>query len=317
MVIPTRTKVSKRPTDKGNKSLEESDEVLDLFRKNFESQFGSVDNVPVRNIKTQEQSSEDGLSENSDSGESFKAFSDRETSYGNSKKARSISIASTQMFDSDSDSQSDGPQIVKFSAKKSNSVAEDDIMSRLTEKRQRKLFMSAKAPKTVEQTELLTRAQAATATAESQEDLKNDLELNRLIKESRILAEAENQVSHYSGAEISLDAEYNPKAKLKILEMRLDEIGSKRKRSETIPMNIRKGIVAKKHERQAKYDEYAKEAGIVQARPIKSGKNSQRRVRGLQIQTVGKSTKHGHIVSSKEIAERTTKRVDKRKRGRF
>lgn len=280
-----RERTSIKPVErKKSSSSEESvnSDVLDIFRRNFEAHFGSIDHMPVRS----KESIEDIAEKDSDSEDSFRGFSDEES------------------CSDEKSSGEDSPVVVKFSDRK----ADDDSMSQLAKKQQKKLFISSKAPKF----ESTAATVSKPAKPESIEDLKNDLELNRLIKESHILAEAERH-GHFTGADISLDAEFNPKAKLKVLEMRLDEIGSKKK-TESIPMHICKGIVNRKQEKQAKYEQYAKEAGIVLAWPTKTSKKAvQRRERGLQIQTVGRSTKHGHIISAKEIEERSAKRQKRAK----
>lgn len=328
MVVPFKKKLSKRHSKQDTESGDQSAQIMDLFRKNFESQFGSIETGPIQSSKTKKFKSVEELdsdaSENSDLGSSHSDSSFISAGEGESRDQASKKVTNagsnsrTTLISSqnDLDQDSDGPQIVKFSGGSNQSDSVDDFMTVLSKKQQRKLFMSAKAPKSIDQAQLNAQSKIPES-SESQEDLKNDLELNRLIKESQILAEAEKQSSHYSGADLSLDAEYNPKVRLKVLEMRLNEVGSKGKRSD-MPMNIRKGIVAKKHEKQAKYDEYAREAGIVQARKSRgdSNKSQKRRQRGLQIQTVGKSTRHGHVVSSREIAARTAKRNDRRKKRR-
>lgn len=122
-----------------------------------------------------------------------------------------------------------------------------------------------------------------------------------MINESHILAEGREKLS---GADISTDFDPIGKTRHKTLNSRIESLGgfADRNSKQRAPMNIQKGINAKKQERKEKQEKHAKEAGIVLARPT-SSINKQtpvKRDRGLKIASVGKSTKHGLVISEKD-----------------
>lgn len=129
------------------------------------------------------------------------------------------------------------------------------------------------------------------------------------------------------------DDEVSGKARLRTLEMRLNRIskvnGHEKKinKLEKVPMHIRKGMVDKHVQRIRKYEKDAAEGGIIlskvkkgQFRKIESTykkdierrignsikskdeERNARRERGLKINTIGRSTRNGLIVSKDEIA---------------
>jgi hypothetical protein len=259
---------SKKKTTQYN----EDRQVLDVFRRNFEAQFGHLDDISSNN-DSEEDESVDGDSD----GSSFGGFSDQE---------REIS-------------QDEAPKVVKFVDSTRRTGL--DMNSRQEKKR----FMTNTAPKKASADVV---AKPTKPTQEEAEDLKNDIALQRLINESHILAEA-NKEGHISGADVSTDLDPIGKARIKALEFRLQQAGAK-KQHEKMPMNMRKGIIAKQKDRKEKHEAYAKEAGIVLARPSTNGvsKKPARRDRGLQIASVGKNTRHGLVISKSEIARYTSKR---------
>lgn len=133
-----------------------------------------------------------------------------------------------------------------------------------------------------------------------------------MINESHILAEAagSGKSKHYSGADISMGFDPIGKARLKALDSRLKSVGARTKeQKQKTPMNIQKGIIAKQKAVKERVEIHAKQAGIILARPGKpSGitKKKARRDRGLKIAAVGKNTKHGLIISQREIAKFTS-----------
>ncbi|KAA8898488.1 hypothetical protein TRICI_006550 [Trichomonascus ciferrii] len=186
------------------------------------------------------------------------------------KKRTTSSISSNS--DSDSDS---GPEVVKFDDPSTTSTTHTP-----TSKRERKLFMGAQDDK---------------------ESLEKDIALQRLISESHILAEGRDQ---FSGADISTDFDPIGKTRHKTLSSRLESLGgiSDKNAKQRAPMNIQQGINAKRQERKEKHEKYAKEAGIVLARPTSSVKKAPiKRDKGLKIASVGKNTRHGLKISEKDI----------------
>lgn len=128
------------------------------------------------------------------------------------------------------------------------------------------------------------------------------------------------------------DDQVTGKARMRTLEMRLSNLSQtngkmdKVNRLEKVPMNIRRGMIDKHKKRIEKYERDASEGGIIlskvkkgQFRKIESTyiKDIERRIgqsiktkdrarsakreRGLKIQSVGKSTRNGLIISKDDI----------------
>lgn len=182
-----------------------------------------------------------------------------------------------------SESEDDGPVTAKHT---------ETTGSNILSSSERRRFMSSGAPKKA------GKADTPKRTKDDEEDLKNDLELQRLIEESHILHEQQE----FTGADISVGdpMESIGKNRIKILEARLAKAGGKKK-VEKMPMAIAKGVKAKAKERAETHKSRAREAGIVLAHEKKVRKQ---RVhdRGLKINSVGKATAHGVSVSERDIA---------------
>ncbi|KAK9456364.1 hypothetical protein V1511DRAFT_497311 [Dipodascopsis uninucleata] len=225
------------------------------------------------------------------------------------------------------ESDDDAPLVVRFDGSKT------EVMRAAPTPRDRKNFMSQKAPKsdlTLEREE--AKKQNVKSKKELEEDkanLKHDVELQRLITESHILSQAYQK----NGIEF-LDMSFDPigKARLKTLKSRIDtlalrsggkfESGKKDYYSvnpqvlndhqkeqfnkEKMPMSMRRGIVKKGSERREKYVKQAKEAGIVLPKSARERKKaSSKRDRGLQVQSIGKFTKSGLQLNKNDVARIT------------
>lgn len=145
------------------------------------------------------------------------------------------------------------------------------------------LFKSTKPPSAVNkqvstakprQPEQVGSEEAATDT----ENLKKDLALQRLLKESHLL---ESQSS------LSLSGQNRHKA----FDLRLQDLGSKSSiyTQQKMPLAQRKGIIAKAAERDESRRREAKENGIVLENAVKGKKKTEvRRQRGIGAPSVGK-----------------------------
>ncbi|KAK9480059.1 hypothetical protein V1514DRAFT_362042 [Lipomyces japonicus] len=227
-------------------------------------------------------------------------------------------------------SDDEGPVIVRFNGTKTEQV-------HVPTPRERKSFMSEKAPKS----ELALEAEKKKLQRmklrnqvddddDNNDNLKHDVELQRLITESHILSEASTKTKSLSSS--SNFFSFNPigKVRLKTLDARIEslalqsggknksnkkdyysvnpksliEIKEKKFNKEKLSMRMRKGMVSKQAERKHKYEERAKDAGIVL--PIATGSKksgrTDRRDRGLKLQSVGRHTKSGLQISKAEIA---------------
>lgn len=188
--------------------------------------------------------------------------------------------------------------------------------------------ISQKEQKMLRSGKPLRKAKETNPTVEEPEDedlerenMKNDIELQRFLKESNLLSA------------LDTDDSATGKARSRTMEMRLRELsatnGSETKlnKLEKMPIQMRKGMVDKHLQRIKKHETEAREGGIVLSR-VKRGqfrkidktyrndierrigtnikkKESvvgKRRQRGLKIQSVGKSTRNGLVIAKHEIA---------------
>ncbi|GEQ70780.1 hypothetical protein JCM33374_g4459 [Metschnikowia sp. JCM 33374] len=310
--------------------------ALEIQRRNFEAQFGTLESMGFKDSTANAEDSEseqdsDEDSSNSSSGSS----SEEEEDFGG--------------FDSDVEENSGEFRQSKSGAKKPsvtprlNSVAKPKVVS-LTEsftptgpmKVDRKVARSGRVPTIREQEEKqrqlnkLTKRQQQQAAKEDSENLENDLKLQRLLSESHILA---HNIEH-SGADLTLQTiDYEApvgNARRRILDQRIRSVAAINsgtqglpKKLEKMPMGMRKGMIRARDNRVAEYEREAREAGIILSRVKKGevrnldqgrgatlasdrlgmGKKEGKRIRdrGLKIQSVGKSTRNGLRISQSKL----------------
>ncbi|CAH6720576.1 protein Faf1p [[Candida] jaroonii] len=300
--------------------------ALEIQRKNFEAQFGTLDDMGFEDKTKVEEEEEEfgGFSDDSDSDE----MSDEED-HSNDTNSDNDSLN-----DSDSESDNDNtdtvaaPKVIRL-----NDTFSQPILSKKEQKQIRSgriLSLEEQAKKERSQTKLTAKQQAANK-KEDDENLENDVKLQRLLQESHIL-------SHdlkYSGADVTLQTldyeEPTGKARKKALTSRIRNLSdTKPLKLESMPMSMRKGMIKSREKKIAKYEEEAKNAGIIlskvkkgELRDLNMGKGStfqsdrlgngvkkvnRVRDRGLKIHSIGKSTKNGLIISKKEIERINKKR---------
>lgn len=284
---------SKRPDLNNDESEEETPEVvpksvMDVFKRNFEQQFGKVEGLPSED--EEEDDEEDKDEDDDDDSEKEENDSDLDIEMDQEYAHYNESEESEEPEDSEDEK----PLVVKFN---DSSYTMDSLIE---DKQQKKLFMSSKTPLQERPPSPKSRRNKSKPDEDEQLNLDNDLALQRLIKESHILAEA-----GLSGVDISTGI--TGKARHKTLESRLNDLGVKKSKEGQIPMNMRKGMIAKSQERQATHIKQSREAGIILARPSKKvgekEKKPVKRERGLKIASVGRETRHGLIISKSEIAK--------------
>lgn len=239
------------------------------------------------------------------------------------------------------------PIVVKFEDKYSNTTSNKPTA---TEKKLRKSGkpISLAELKRKKEEALQEQLKGKKKDPTSAEDLKDDLELQRLLNESHILkslSDERRNSNHLSGAEITLKTLNEPiigKARVRTLDARIQELASingdekKLNKLEKIPMNIRKGIIQKQKSRIDKFENDARENGIILSKNKKNNfrkidndtsfiskdkiigrgnvHKTQMRDRGLKIQSVGKSTRNGLVLSSKDISKIQGPQQNRRKR---
>ncbi|SCV04395.1 LAME_0H18096g1_1 [Lachancea meyersii CBS 8951] len=310
---------------------------LELQRKAFEAQFGSLESmgfedktknqtVDEMSDSDESQKSEAETGSESEGERSFQGFFDddevEQSSYSQEKKKRQSRQVQHQ------------PKVIKFDGTSDAYVAPS--------KKEQKLVRSGKAPKNSLtesrlQEELEEGSEGDDEAADVEKDnLQNDLELQRFLKESHLLS-AFGQNTH-SGADLTLETmnnvEYRDdqvfgKARSRTLEMRLKNLSSvngKSHKLEKVPMNVRRGMVDKHIKRIKKHEHEAREGGIVLSK-VKKGefrkidstyrKDIERRIgtknassdaqrrakrqKGIKVSSVGRSTRNGLIISPEEI----------------
>lgn len=267
---------------KGRKTNEE--ELQEIFRRNFERQFGSVDGAEGKESEESEQSEDESEGEEEDQHSSHSSEDEDE-----------------KEDQDEGESSDEGPQVVRFDGTSVNQNSKP--LSGLLSKNAKRKFMSSTAPKSEDSSKKpkLTKKEEK----EEQEDLKNDLALQRLIQESHILA-GTTKHGYYTGADIS--TEYDApigKARLKVMSSRLDKLGVKGKQDK-IPMLAQRHRTNRETRLRDEYEAYARENGIVMASTSKKpSKKPVKRQRGLKIASVGRETKHGLRISKKDIAQVT------------
>lgn len=302
--------------------------TLEIQRRNFELQFGSLETLGFEDkSKTQKSNSDelrsDELGSDDEDNELFEGFSD---------DSDDQDILDQQESDDDAESSDNGddkPKVIKL---------EDNYTAApVLSKKEQRLIRSGRAPTLTEieqkERELakISAKQAQQGKKEDEDNLENDIQLQRLLQESHILASNQD----YSGAELTMQTidfeEPTGKARKKALTSRLRNLsttnsstGGQPRKLESMPMAMRKGMIQSRENKIRKYEEEAKNAGIILSKVKKgelrdlnmgkgatfssdrigSGKKQVNRIRdrGLKINSVGKSTRNGLIISPKDIS---------------
>ncbi|CAI5759165.1 unnamed protein product [Candida verbasci] len=278
---------------------EEYKKQLEIQRRNFEAQFGSIEDLGFED-KSKGKSSE-SESENNSESESETSESDFEGF--------------------DPASEINEPKVIKLN----DSYTPTPTIS----KRDKKILKYGKIPtvEEIDKREKLAESKKPKTNEDNDENLQNDLKLQKLLKESHILT----NTLEYSGADLTLQTidfdDPTGKARRRTLDSRFEELSStngvRPKTLEKMPMNMRKGMIKKRNEKISKYEKEAKDAGIViskvrkgELRDLSAGRGSTsssdrlgsgkkikktNRDKGLKIHGIGKSTRNGLVISQNDI----------------
>lgn len=288
--------------------------MLEIQRRAFEQQFGSLESMGyedqtklVREDESTSQSESESDSEGDGRGESE---SDPDSA------SETEQSGSDDNGESSEDEQLAAPRVIKFNG------PSDDYVPPSRKEQQR--LRSGRS--------LRSTSAGAVAPADVPDDeddhFENDLALQRLLQESHLLSALGTP---------DLDSAPQGKARARTLETRLRALsaanGRDQLRLEKVPMQVRKGMVDKHVRRIAQHEHDAREAGVVLPavkrgefrridrtfrtdieRRIGSGPRkkaaaaAKRRQRGLRVQTVGRSTRHGLRISAADAARLGGKR---------
>ncbi|EGW35727.1 uncharacterized protein SPAPADRAFT_58924, partial [Spathaspora passalidarum NRRL Y-27907] len=254
--------------------------ALEIQRRNFEAQFGSIEELGFEDkSKSVHASSSD---DNSSGIESENESGSDEEQY-NFKGFESSGESDSPDFESeeedDDEEEEEAPKVIKLNA----TIAKPTIIS----KQDRKLLKSGRAP-TLQELELKSQQASKQTKAQIKEDsenLENDLKLQRLLQESHILTHS----LEHSGAELTLETiDYEDptgKARRRILDSRMRQLAAtnsnENRKLESMPMSMRKGMIASRDKKIKKFEADARDAGIVlskvrkgQVRDLNAGKGS-------------------------------------------
>lgn len=290
---------------------------LEAQRLAFEAQFGTLESMGFED-KTKNAHSDD------DDDNVSQSESEDE------KESESASGSDTSFYGFDEIEESDleedlpekkqpvrQPRVVKF---------QEEQNEYKPSKKEQRLIRSGKAP-TVRALETAGQNAAADSDSDSDQErdnLRNDIELQRFLKESHLISafQTDKDTIH--------DSELHGKARARTLETRLQSLSQinavQHKNLESMPMNIRKGMIKKHTGRITKYEQEARDAGTVLSRVsrgefrriestykndierrIGRGKLKKRsgaiRDFGLKVQSVGHSTRNGLKLSAADIAK--------------
>lgn len=294
--------------------------ALEIQRRNFEAQFGSLEDMgfqdksKLENQQSDSENNDELLSDEQEESDQFSGFSaDLDSESDDNNEYNELEAEDEPK-----------PKVIKLN--------EDFSSAPILSKKDQKLLRQGRAPtlKELNEKEKVSKAQAKINKQEDDENLENDMKLQRLLQESHILS---NHLE-YSGADLTLQTldyeEPTGKARKKALTSRLRNISSINsatdglpKKLEKMPMSMRKGMIKSREKKIAKYEQEAKDAGIILSKVRKgelrqldagkgstfssdrigTGKKSVSKVRdkGLQINSVGRSTRNGLVISQAEI----------------
>ncbi|KAK2793860.1 hypothetical protein FQN50_009967 [Emmonsiellopsis sp. PD_5] len=245
------------------------DEAQEILRRHFESRFAPLD-VPKKPIvAAAEEEEEEDLSDVGSTGEEWDGLSDGDESEQSAEVVEHTTSWGTGM----------------------------DIF----DKQARKAFMTAKPPSS--SSDITKRPKPNPSKNESPaeiatdaEHLKNDLALQRLLKESHLLESAD-------------DLNPTGSKRHRALDLRMQSIGAKDSlyTQAKMPMTHRKGIISKATRKEDTRRREARENGIILEKPTISakdkGKKQARRERGIGGPSVGKFAGGTLRLSKKDVAE--------------
>ncbi|KAI6793720.1 hypothetical protein KC332_g17316 [Hortaea werneckii] len=157
-------------------------------------------------------------------------------------------------------------------------------------------FMSSKPPSSNEKPSKMAKQPKDNPEEEASEsaNLKHDLALQRLLKESHLL-----DPSSFDGTNTAPEG----KSRLKALDMRLQDLGAKKGtlEQEKMPLSHRKGIKAKAANREVARRKDAAENGIILEKAKATKGPERRRERGVGAPSVGKFKGGTLQLSSRDV----------------
>ncbi|KAL4734891.1 hypothetical protein BDV11DRAFT_45195 [Aspergillus similis] len=258
----------------------------DIFRKFFEAQFQPLE---VKGANTAKNESDSESNDNEYDGHSQEDESASESEWSGIEGQEENTPV----------------EVVEYQA---SSRHTGDLM----DKKARKAFMTAKPPSFSTDINPTTDRSKKAMNDEDDKDieslnLKNDLALQRLLKESHLLESAS-------------DLAPTGKNRHKALDLRMQELGAKNSLyyQKNMPSSIRKGIKAKAVSKEEKRRREARENGIILEKPAPKKQSSNgRRERGVGGPSIGKFAGGTLNLSNRDVAHvQASRRGGGKSRGR-
>ncbi|KAL5003127.1 hypothetical protein BDV10DRAFT_66709 [Aspergillus recurvatus] len=257
----------------------------DIFRKFFEAQFQPLE---VQGASTAQEESDSEFEDNEYDGNSQGDESASESEWSGIEREENTPV-----------------EVVEYQAPSRRT-------GDLVDKKARKAFMTAKPPSF--STDLHTTTDHSKKAVDDEDDkdaeslnLKNDLALQRLLKESHLLESAS-------------DLAPTGKNRHKALDLRMQELGAKNSLyyQKNMPSSMRKGIKAKAVSKEDKRRREARENGIILEKPApKKQISSGRRERGVGGPSIGKFAGGTLNLSKRDVAHvQASRRGGGKSRGR-
>ncbi|KIX94262.1 uncharacterized protein Z520_09972 [Fonsecaea multimorphosa CBS 102226] len=245
----------------------------EIFRKYFESTFEPLPETETVTLQTQEKEADEDEEEDDNDGE-----------------VDAESVEAESEWDGLSDSEHEHPTVEIVEHHAAGDLAEEVGARR----QQYKTFMSSRPPKEIDGAGRKGPVKEADdeddATTEAL-NLKHDLDLQRLLKESHLLEQAK--------ASSTLGTHRH-----KVVDMRMQALGSKASmfHQEKMPLAHRRGILAKAADREASRRKEARENGIILEKASgKSRSKDTRRERGVDVPAVGRFRGGTLTLSKKDV----------------
>ncbi|KAK2742428.1 hypothetical protein FQN55_007866 [Onygenales sp. PD_40] len=263
-----------RETEKDDSEQITPDEAQEILRRHFESRFAPLDIPKKRIIAVEEEEEEEEEEDISDAG--------------------STGDEDGEGWDglSDGDESEQSAEVVEHTASWGTGM---DIF----DKQARKAFMTAKPPSSSDITNRSkpnpSKNDSPAEIATDAEHLKNDLALQRLLKESHLLESAD-------------DLNPTGSKRHRALDLRMQSIGAKTSlyTQAKMPMTHRKGIISKATKKEDTRRREARENGIILEKPTVTAKDREkkqaRRERGIGGPSVGKFAGGTLRLSKRDVA---------------
>ncbi|KAH0846979.1 hypothetical protein AYO21_02325 [Fonsecaea monophora] len=262
-----RLRSSDREDDERQTLTTPLDANREIFRKYFESAFEPLPEIKTTALLAPEKEEE----EESQGGVGDSGFVEEESEWDGL---------------SDSGHQDGAVEVVEHRA------ASDLAEEAKTRRQHYKTFMSSRPPKEIHGVVTKDSArQGDDDDAAEALNLKHDLDLQRLLKESHLLEQAK--------ASPTLGSHRH-----KMVDMRMQALGSKGSmfHQEKMPLAHRRGILAKAAEREASRRKEAQENGIILEKASgKTRPKDTRRERGVDVPAVGKFRGGTLTLSKKDV----------------